>query len=235
MGLPVGPLNAQAPAAQPADGNSSLRITRTVLPIYPYRLRQQGITEGDVAVVFAVDAEGRLEDIMPLRYTDEEFYAATVLAMKQWTFQPALNQGRPHPVVQFVSFHYEAGNDVVQMSATEAGVAFLNSLRGSRDRYRVVKMAELDAIPTPVEIVTPGYPTSFIGSGIKGEVTIEFYIDEKGRVRMPAIVDYSHLEFASAAVEAVSRWSFEPPKRGGRSVAVMAKQRFHFKPSMEKD
>jgi TonB family protein len=210
------------------DETRALQITKVVHPVYPHGLRAKGVTEGDVTVVFSVDAEGQLEDVMPIAYSHVEFYTVTAATMKNWTFEPALNQGRPHPVVQFITLTFEAGHDVVSMSAADASVSWLHSSGHLKDNYHVATLPELDAIPTPINVVSPGYPEAYLGSGREGHVTIEFYIDENGRTRMPAIIDHNGLEFGASSVDAVSQWTFEPPKRNGRHVAVMVKQKFRF-------
>ena len=233
LGLLSGSLAGGPPADPSPDGTNPLRINRSVTPIFPLALRQQGISRGEVTVVYAVNAEGRLEDVMPVAYTHRDFYDASLQAMKRWSFEPARNLGRAHPAIQFVTFSFEAGSEVVDMTAADALRAEMNPMRSLKDAYRIERLADLDAIPAPASIVSPGYPESLVGSGLEGEVTIEFYIDETGRVRMPALVEHTNLEFAAAAVDAVSRWTFEPPMRDGRPVTVLVRQRFHFNPPDE--
>jgi TonB family protein len=62
-------------------------------------------------------------------------------------------------------------------------------------------------------------------------VTVEFYIDEQGNVRMAAVPRESAGDiYAAAAVAAVEQWRFEPPLRKGRPVLVLAQQEFNFRP-----
>jgi TonB family protein len=62
-------------------------------------------------------------------------------------------------------------------------------------------------------------------------VTVEFYIDEQGNVRMAAVPRTSAGDaYAAAAVAAVEQWRFEPPLRRGQPVLVLAQQEFNFRP-----
>lgn len=63
---------------------------------------------------------------------------------------------------------------------------------------------------------------------VRGDVTVSFYIDEQGAVRMPYVLGQPNLELADLAVEAVRQWKFEPPTRQGRPVLVHAQQLFRF-------
>ena len=61
-----------------------------------------------------------------------------------------------------------------------------------------------------------------------------FYIDERGRVRMPHATDYSHELFGESALVTVRQWRFKPPRLNGKPVAILAEQRFNFKGSSDK-
>jgi TonB family protein len=63
---------------------------------------------------------------------------------------------------------------------------------------------------------------------MRGTVEIQFYIDEKGAVRLPAIKYSDRIDLAESALEAVRQWKFEPPTRNGRPVLITAVQQFDF-------
>ena len=61
---------------------------------------------------------------------------------------------------------------------------------------------------------------------------MEFYIDETGHVRLPAVsreTNEADEELSAAAVTAVEQWQFEPPVSKGKPVFVLAHQDFDFK------
>jgi len=236
LGLCVSFLSGPVMATENAvDGFQSIRITKSAKPIYPWPLRVIGVTTGETAVACAIDIYGQLTDIMPLAYTQIEFYEVAASAIRTWEFAPARSRGNPVPVVQIFTFEFEASRDVVQMTSADSVASWMGHLGDTLDRYRVMKLSELDAIPAPVKVVNPLYPETRVGSGIEGDVVVEFYIDEKGDVRMPAIVEHTHLDFAAVAIDAVLQWKFEPPMHDGRNVTALARQKFHFNPSNEEN
>jgi len=95
-------------------------------------------------------------------------------------------------------------------------------------KKRVYRPEDLDSIPEPIEVVKPKYPLEFKEEGVRGEVSVLFYIDEEGRVRMPHITEYTHEEFAQLALVAVRQWKFKPPIRRGKPVSILVRQPFSF-------
>jgi TonB family protein len=83
--------------------------------------------------------------------------------------------------------------------------------------------------------VNPVYPNQ-LAKGGGGRVSVGFYIDEQGRVRMPSVsieTNEANEELAAAAVTAVSQWQFETPTCKSRPVLVLAQQEFSFKPKAQ--
>ena len=217
--------------ASGSDTFESMKIFQTQRPIYPGDLRRTGVAQGSATIAFEVDAEGKLIDYLPIGYSHGGFYTSAINALTRWRFEPARDAGQPRPVVQILTFNFEDGQDVVAMSVGDNVVARINQIRSTVEEYRICRRDELDQEPVPVAIVNPRYPEGFLGSQLEGSATIEFYIDESGIVRLPAVIEQSAAEFASAAIEAVRQWRFEPPTKGGERVSVAARQRFHFAPS----
>jgi TonB family protein len=98
--------------------------------------------------------------------------------------------------------------------------------------YRACTLRDLDKIPTPTKIVRPVYTPEQARRSHVRHVTVEFYIDEQGRVRQPAVArqaDEADEELCAAAITAVEQWQFEPPVSRGRPVLVLVQQDFNFK------
>jgi TonB family protein len=224
-------LSSQALGAPEPNAFESLRIIQKRHPIYPANLSRSGITKGFAIIAFNVDAEGKLVDYLPVAYTHEEFYRASVEALMRWQFEPARAAGQPRAVVTQMTFKFESSGAVVEMSVDDDINAQFNRMRPTVEAYRVSKLKELDRIPVPVNIVRPGYPEAFVGSGLEGTVTVEFYIDESGEVRLPVVLDQTAGDFGGAAMEAVRQWKFEPPVKDETPVVALARQRFSFAPS----
>ena len=100
--------------------------------------------------------------------------------------------------------------------------------------YSAVAPHQLDRIPTPKRIITPVYPMELARSSRGGHVSVDFYIDEEGHVRMPSVslaTNEANENLAAIAVTTVGQWEFEPPMSGGRPVVLLARQDFDFRPA----
>lgn len=76
----------------------------------------------------------------------------------------------------------------------------------------------LDNTPRARLQTAPIYPFQAKRDGMKGEVVVEFIVDEAGSVLEPRIVRSSHRDFEDASLRAVAKWKFEPGRRDGRIV-----------------
>jgi TonB family protein len=80
-------------------------------------------------------------------------------------------------------------------------------------------------------VVTPDAPSHGPEAQAKHMVTVEFFIDEKGQVRLPCVArEEAGSVYAACALDAVRQWRFDPPTVKGRAVLVLATQQFNFVP-----
>ena len=63
-----------------------------------------------------------------------------------------------------------------------------------------------------------------------GKVTVDFFIDEAGKVRFPIAREPAEPRLAGLAIAALKLWEFEPPKRGDLAVLARASTSFAFEP-----
>ncbi|HMD60848.1 MAG TPA: TonB family protein, partial [Opitutaceae bacterium] len=224
-------LEASAQFGPPAY--EPMKANQTDLPAFPQTALVQGFKAGQVRVAVQIDADGRLTDYVVTAYTSPAFVDGAVAAVKNWRFEPARIHGAPRSAKAEFTFNYEAqGVVVVDMSIqTMAELLHLKIVPNSL-AFSACTLGQLDRIPTPIKIVKPDYPNSLARSSRGGHVTVEFYIDEKGHVRL-ASVDRQTIEaneeLAAAAVTAVEQWQFEPPLLRGRPALTLAQQDFNFK------
>lgn len=209
------------------DSFESLKIIQTTHPNYPMRLTQIGLYEGYVRLLIAVDYRGELNDVFVEEYTHETFAKIAEETVWEWEYVPAKVNGEPTTVVKALDFRFEdrTGLHSVDVMAAAADKLGLNKMFGKK---RVYSLEDLDAIPEPIEVVKPKYPLEFKDEGVEGNVSVLFYIDEEGRVRMPHITEFSHVEFAELALNAVKQWKFKPPIKRGKPVSIMVSQPFTF-------
>jgi TonB family protein len=225
------------PAATPMGGLEPLRIvSQRDEPLFPFELIQLGVREGMARIAFSVDANGRMDDCLAVAYTHPEFARASIVALKRWKFEPARYRGEPVATSTEVVVSFEVqGTVVVSMTPSDSVAALLNSMMRDASAYRARLLSELDRIPTPLVVTSPRYPVALARLGRAGKVTVQFYIDETGAVRLPSVNSNSDPELSAAAVQAVQQWRFESPTWRGQRVLVKAEQVFDFKPLADSD
>ncbi len=77
-----------------------------------------------------------------------------------------------------------------------------------------------DEPPMPTKTVPPTYPNTLKSEGVSGMVTVSLTVDENGNVANAVVKKSTRAEFEKPAIDAVSRWKFEPAKKDGKPVAV---------------
>jgi len=226
--LLAGSLLAQ-PVASPAEWQS-MKIEQTSNPSYPKHLLQIGVLDGKAQVAIKTDVTGKLVEWLVVGYTQPEFAESAVNALKQWKFEPARLKGEPVGTTVVILFNFAASGAVVSLSSPFDPIEErIVKMKGGGFLYRACPLNELDRIPEPQVIVKPRYSSVLFDQGIKGTVTVEFYIDETGAVRMATVSAMDNLVLCALAIDAVNQWKFTPPTRKGRTVLVKASQVFDFR------
>lgn len=216
-------------ATPPTTGNEFLGVDFQELPLFPDELTRQGIREGEVRVVLSVDSLGNLEDALVISSTHPKFTDAALTALKKWRFTPLLYRGERVAATAVVTVKFETrGAVVTSMTSHEAAMGLVSSMMQKTYAYRMHTLRELDQIPTPIVVRNPSYPEELEKKGIKGEVTVNFYIDETGSVRIPSVNADQNPVLAPIAIDALRQWRFEPPRVKGNPVLVKASQPFRF-------
>ena len=205
----------------------SVAIVQTCDPVFPNSLLQTGITSGQARVAISTDSNGKLVDWMVIAYTQPELAHEAVESIKLWRFIPAKLRGDPVGTTIEIYFYFQARGVVV--STTTLDTIMLNTMFGSRrNAYEPCSLRDLDRIPTPLTAVTPQYSAELADKGVRGKVTVDFYIDETGMARMPSVSSHDNSELTALSIEALRQWKFEPPTRNGKPVLVRATQVFNF-------
>lgn len=87
----VAALSASALSPLSAAVQDATPVTQ-VAPAYSHDLRAQGV-EGEVVVSFTISAKGDVINPTVIRTTDRDLDKATLIAVKQWKFAPAMKDG----------------------------------------------------------------------------------------------------------------------------------------------
>ena len=198
-------------------GPATLQAVQAELPAFPNRLLHYGVTHGTVEVLFEVQTDGTVGDRLVTAYTHRDFARATEAAIERWRFQPT---DVVHIVELTLNFETRGVLVVVKRHQAEAG--------GDAYVFRPCPPGELDRRPQPVNQVSPAYSERMEAEGTVGTVTVRYFIDEEGRVRLPYALEAADPLLAAIAVQAVKQWRFEPPRCHGRPTLVRAEQAFRF-------
>jgi len=219
-------------AAPPSD-YVPMKVIQTDAVVYPRKANELGITSGQVNVSIQVDEAGKLTDVLVTRHTHPVLAETAVLALKRWRYEPAWIHGQTRSARIDLVFSFESRGMVVVDMTADSYLAMQDlKLRPNAYTYSARTLHELDRIPTPTKVVHPVNPAQWPHPG-PVNVTVDFFIDESGRVRLPAVgreTSETADQFAAAAVNAVTQWQFEPPLSKGQPVLVAARQLFTFKP-----
>lgn len=194
-------------------------LSRYVAPRFPDFAKHRGISVGNVLLAIAWDERGRPADVVVLNASFPAFGESAVDAAREWR-RPAGEK-----VVQTYNLQFELGGVITVISKMLTDYAA--EMRADRPP-RAVMPEELDAEPRAIDQPMPTVPASAVGTDT-GRVVVEFYIDQDGRVRAPVVHHATSDEFARAALEAMSRWRYETPRRHGQPVVTSLRWAFDFK------
>lgn len=224
-------LTAGAQIGFDAARASQLKIIQTEEAVFPLTLSHSTVLNGEVTVAIDVDQDGKLTDWLVTGYSRREFADSALSALKRWRYEPPLLDGKRWASVQELHFDYSRTGVVVDMTAFEFLTNRMEALLAGRQAYRCHQLGELDRLPTVLKVMSPGMPLPLGRDQSKHTVRVEFYIDETGKVRLPSVArDVAASAYATAALDAVKQWQFEPPLFQGKPVLVLARQDFNFVP-----
>lgn len=82
--------------------------------------------------------------------------------------------------------------------------------------------------PKVISRVPPVYPRVMKATGLRGEVLLEFIIDNTGVVKDVVVIKTNNPGFNEAAIEALMKWKFEPGRKAGEPVNARMQQTFVF-------
>jgi TonB family protein len=209
-----------------------MSFIETEQPTFPQAVTVLGLMSGDARISIQIDDRGVLTDYLAVAYSHPAFYEAAVSALKTWRFKPAQIHGFPRSATAILDFTFRTEGVVVNLTTNDIPEIIHYRITPGSLSYRACTLRDLDKIPTPTKIVRPVYTPEQARRSHVRHVTVEFYIDEQGRVRQPAVArqaDEADEELCAAAITAVEQWQFEPPVSRGRPVLVLVQQDFNFK------
>lgn len=218
------------PAAEARPDFQSAQIIQTEPVQFPVGLYNTFKRGGNASIDISIDAEGRLTDWLVVSYTDRVFANLALSALKHWQYKPAVWEGQPAAVCTLVKFTFDVRGVILTKGGDDEAGDIRYPFTPLPQAYRPYSVRELDRAPVAVQAGSPSYPPFLAEKGVGGEVTIQFYIDERGRVRMPSALGRPQPDLAGLALTAVDHWRFQPPTRNGHAVLAHVTEVFRFEP-----
>jgi len=183
------------------DRKERPKLIHRVNPIYPPQALKSGI-QGRIAITAVTDENGDVvkATVVPGLVRLPLLEASALEAIRQWKYEPFLQEGKPVPVEFTVIANFRLNGD-------------------KNPDNNPIPAAER---PKLVQRVAPKYPREALKKHIQGEVRLHLRIDETGAVIAVKPVKDQQADpyLATAAAAAVAQWRYEPYLKDGKPEAV---------------
>ncbi len=182
------------------------------LPAHTSDATRAGV-EGHVIIEATIDDKGNvLEPRLIRSLAHEALNRGALEAVREWRFRPATRGGGPVAVTGIFTFSFkvtaddsdEAADSELRRSALQIGTSGL-------------------VAPVLLKTVLPEYTTEAQDEGIEGDVYLEAVVTVEGNVVEPKLIrGLPDDELNRRALEAVTKWKFEPGTKDDEPVPVIA-------------
>jgi len=203
-------------------------VVVTLEPQLSARLRMEGLNDARITFAVDVDAEGKLLDWIVVEASHADLIKPCSEAIQRWRYTPAHYDGARVPARAQFTLNISQSGAVISRTTLDTLSDFVERLAGRPLDYRICRADELDRPLAALTKVSPAYGRDAEQLGVGGRVNVYFFVDEQGRVRLPAVPAETHPYLSGIAVKAMREWTFPPPTRAGRPVTVSAVQVFEF-------
>jgi TonB family protein len=219
------PTAATANAAQPASGTDipAAHPISTVDPKYPKEARKQK-RQGAVVLHVKIGEDGKVQDLSVVS-GDPDFAAAATQAVKKWSFQPYLVDGKPTEAEQRVTVNFTLPIDAPppDSSQTLSDDDFNKGVDARVAAGSLLRLLTGPGVTPPKAIHTtdPDYSQEAKDARVQGTVVLRIILEADG---VPGEIHVSRSMghgLDEKAIEAVRRWKFAPATKDGKPVAVV--------------
>ena len=157
---------------------------------------------GEIRVQFAVDETGTVRGATVVQSTNPALNEATLTAVQQWRYQPALRQGKPVRTTVVAPVRFGGGPDEN------------TGLVDDDDPAAGPRAALFDRAPRLPGALGVVYPYELAVKGQGGRARVEITVGVDGRVRESRIERATELEFGRALQAALNAAVFSPATLG---------------------
>lgn len=199
---------------------------------FPGEAVHEGVATGRATVGVFLDADGKPKDFLLIRCTQKYFGTALLEEAKRRTYSAKQVKGVAIPSVFVFSYAFEPPPGMNAISNFEAANRRAEDIQGGAAYvYRARNEPEIDGGQlVQTRVALPVLPKALIPKdGKPVRALVSFYVDEKGKVRLPNVESYLPPHFVAAAVASLEQWAFKPPVSKGQPVLVRTMRALTFR------
>ncbi|MDQ8205179.1 TonB family protein [Pelagicoccus sp. SDUM812003] len=173
---------------------------KTVAPHLSSALRD---ASGEVRLLVEINEYGFVTDAQVAESTNSALDQASLSAIQEWVFTPAMEDGQPIASKAIQPFSFNHGSIVLAEKATP------------EDKHPSVKNSVSPELGDELRAIT-------------GEVVLQASVNASGKVESVQVKSSTHSELEPAAAAALEQWSFKPAVKAGQAIASQIIIPFHF-------
>jgi TonB family protein len=229
-----GDVSASTASVARVASSSDLQWVSYKAPTFPAELAGAPINWGHATLLFSFDRSGQIVDRLVINASHPAFAAAVYAAVESWQMEPHASTLSTHR--ESVRFDFDRRKIVLLLNHREGGkVAIDPFIDQAAPPVSTCLEADLKSPLVAIEKPMPEFPALLAAPGESPQATVNFVVDESGRVRVPAVTSASGSQCAEVALAAVKKWRFQAPLRDSRPVQVVVDRTFHFGQDQLKD
>jgi TonB family protein len=219
------PVSAQVNVSRrPADYvpyDKAPEAIKQVQAVYPETAARDSV-EGTVWIKSWIDETGKVVETKVQRSDNTVLNQSALDAIRQWTFKPAMMNGKPVAVWVSIPMRFKFSD---RGHTQASGVSNTSKTK----RYPPAEDAKHDMEPELISQVQPSYPPEAFQQGVEGKVWTKMWVDESGKVVEVIVTKSDNELFNQASMDAGLQWVFKPALANGKPVAVWITVPFQFK------
>jgi outer membrane biosynthesis protein TonB len=192
---------------------------------FPGKAYAQGVSTGRATVGVMLDAAGKPEDFLLIRYSQPYFGDALMHRAREMSYTPLRIKGSAVPGRFDIGYQFTPDLPVVTNAMFDAiNERFdVDIDGGARFVYAPHEEMELDegrlyASRSAVPLIPDGYHP--VDGKAPQAALVTFYVDEAGRVRLPNVESAESPLLVPNLIKAIKYWQFKAPTVKGRPVLV---------------
>jgi TonB family protein len=210
-----------------APDNSDItpgRLIYRVDPQYTKEARKKNM-QGTVVLQVTVEKNGNVDDIAILS-GDLILADSAVDAVSAWRFEPYMQSGSPAQASQKLSFHFVPGEKIGKFDTQLSPPTPVRSWSSADQSElpsegKVYRVGHGVTAPRAIYSPSPEYTEAARKARFQGTCLLSLIVGPDGRARDIKVIRAVGKGLDAKAVEAVSKWNFQPATKDGEAVAVL--------------